>query len=71
LAIESQKKHANDVKSVKMWVEQNLNKIFYHQEIKVIVKGGLHGLTYHSQLVDKLFGKMNKCFTMDTERGFN
>jgi hypothetical protein len=54
-----------------MWVEQNLNKIYYHQEIKVIGKGGLHGLTYHSQLVDKLFGKMNKYFTMDTERGFN
>jgi hypothetical protein len=53
-----------------MWVEQNLNKIFYHQEIKVIVKDNLHGLTCHSQLVDKLFGKMNKCCTMDTWKGF-
>jgi hypothetical protein len=53
-----------------MCVEQNLNKIFYHQEIKVIVKGGLHGLTCHSQLVDKLFEKMNKCCTMGTWKGF-
>jgi hypothetical protein len=53
------------MKSVKMWVEQNVNKIFYHQEIKVIVKGSLHGLHAISQLLDKRLGKMNKCCAMD------
>jgi hypothetical protein len=33
--------HKNDAKNVCMWVQQNINSLFYYQEIGVEVDGGL------------------------------
>jgi hypothetical protein len=35
--------HKNDVKSVHMWVQQNTNSMFYYQETRVDVDGGITG----------------------------
>ncbi len=43
LAQETYQLHKNNAKSVHMWVQQNINSMFYYQEIGVEVDGGLIG----------------------------
>jgi ubiquinone/menaquinone biosynthesis C-methylase UbiE len=41
LAQETYRLHKNDAKNVNMWVQQNTNSMFYYQETRVEVDGGL------------------------------
>ncbi len=43
LAQKTYKLHKNDVKSVHMWIQQNINSMLSYQKTKVEVDGGLNG----------------------------
>jgi hypothetical protein len=43
LAKKTYKKDENDAKSVRMWVIENKEKVFFYQELSFQVEGNLHG----------------------------